>query len=119
MCGVMSIVNDLHDGSIFKNGDRLIPRTLDLPVYSVAAFNDKVNDEDERVACGGCARRISHCVLYVSQIFFSSKNRPRHRPWPDSFSKKCFIVRPVIAIVLTLVFLWSIFFNLRLDAMVP
>ncbi|CAN0507965.1 unnamed protein product, partial [Ectocarpus sp. 8 AP-2014] len=29
-------------GSIFKNGDRLIPRTLDLPVYSVAAFNDKV-----------------------------------------------------------------------------
>ncbi|CBJ27734.1 peroxidase [Ectocarpus siliculosus] len=40
VCGVVSIVNELHDGSMHKG--RLIPRTLDLPIYSVAAFNDKV-----------------------------------------------------------------------------
>lgn len=42
VCGVVSIVNEFHDDSMHKVDGRLIPRTMDLPVYSVAAFNDKV-----------------------------------------------------------------------------
>lgn len=43
ICGVMSIVNEFHDDSVHKVEGRLIPRTMDLPTYSVAAFNEKVN----------------------------------------------------------------------------
>ncbi|CAM9831972.1 unnamed protein product [Ectocarpus sp. 4 AP-2014] len=42
VCGVVSIVNELHDTSIRNNGGRLIPRTLDLLIYSISTFNDKV-----------------------------------------------------------------------------
>lgn len=49
VCGVVSIVNEFHDDSIYKIDGRAIPRTMDLPTYSVAAFNDKVNDE--RCSC--------------------------------------------------------------------
>lgn len=42
VCGVMSIVNEFHDDSMHKVDGRLIPRTMDLPEYSVSAFNDKV-----------------------------------------------------------------------------
>lgn len=42
ICGVVSIVNELQGDRLQTIDGKLIPRTMDLPVYSVAAFNDKV-----------------------------------------------------------------------------
>lgn len=42
LCGVVSIVKGLQGDSLPTVDGKLIPRTMDLPVYSVAAFNDKV-----------------------------------------------------------------------------
>lgn len=64
VCGVVSIVNELHDGSMHKG--RLIPRTLDLPIYSVAAFNDKVNEDCGLVASGISVWRASRRGVCVS-----------------------------------------------------
>lgn len=41
LCGLV-IVNDRGGDAVPKDDGKLIPRTMNLPIYSVAAFNDKV-----------------------------------------------------------------------------
>ena len=62
VCGVMSIVNEFHNDSVHKVDGRLIPRTMDLPAYSVPAFNDKVNEVTNVCSVDGTREVSRSCV---------------------------------------------------------
>lgn len=40
--GVVQLINERHDAKGRDTGERLIPRTEDLPIFTLAEFNDKV-----------------------------------------------------------------------------
>lgn len=42
VCGFMEVINEDHALTKDKVQDRLVPRTEDLPIYTMAEFNDKV-----------------------------------------------------------------------------
>lgn len=82
VCGFMEVINEDHALTNDKAQDRLVPRTEDLPIYTMAEFNDKV-DGGGNLSNPRRQQSIAIFVFFFS--FHPSLRATPSRGWMDGF----------------------------------